>query len=776
MKRTRFALAAFFGTFGAAAQVVGFSYGQRNPVKEFEPVPIRCICPQELAELRAQGIKLAAGLMLPAARSVVENLPSVPIPAAQSSIDAGDAFGYQERNPRYGFNVIADFIGESKLNEPAPNWSPLVSEHAALAKNNCRAKKNAKTKLSIIHHEAPVEAPPVEPSAGVAANSPQGAGHDQITYEAAFYDEFGYGGIDGYGYPFNEGARQVSSRRTAAPAEPIGAMGSLNSAGSLNNTGRLHGTGSLSGSGNLGGHGNLSAVGPIIGVGPLTGHSRLTESGPLSGAGPLSVEGRLGGGGPLTGAGLLTEQRQLNSGTLSGTGPLGGMGFMGRQGTLSGRGSFNGQGNLKDAGPLRGEGLLNSGGPLQGQGQLDGRGSLNGSWLFRGTGPVEAPPVDEADIDPFWPERYQPIAPLSVVLQDPALSAGHDEALRINYANDGLHPQGSCPVVGTVKPAPMEEQLSEQDYGCGSVAVSAAAPAAPACTRHRPFGFADAYQCPLADECHDLLDDEVEHKEAAPAAVAPADAAEYDYDDTYGIYDGPCYPYLGEDACEDVDYLGPGVCLPACPASATRHDDTPVEAPPCTQQGCGYWYDFDGYDACQEQTDFAGEEEYDYDYDYGYGFEASDDGIPFGNIHSAPAFDDVSEFDDWDYDCYGECYLTPASKAMDNPSVEISSAQAERLVEVAVNWVRNVSAGMQQVQQKVHDLAASLVETTFDVAPWESPLAPVERTAELKKVDLAPATGKAFGPQPATEPGFQLLPMPQRLPEFMFPAEQDLGL
>ncbi len=773
MKRTRFALAAFFGTFTAAAQVVGFSYGQRPPVKHFEPISVRCTCAEELAELRSQGFKMSAGLMLPAARGIMEGLATSPIPRAQPEREMLDHFGYQEPGAWYGFNVCADRAEAGHNDGVAPNWSPLADQPPVLAKKNRASKQaaaqlNAKSSLKIARDGRPVEAPPVE----VSQSSVEDEG---ATYEAALYDEFGAGGFDGAGYPFHEEVHYAQTRRSAAPAQPIQSYGSLSGQGGLNQVGNLHGQGNLGGTGNLGGGGPLSAIGPMIGVGAFTGHSRLTESGPLDGAGPLSVDGRLGGGGLITGNGPLGGMRQLNSGTLSGTGPLGGMGHLGGDNTLNERGPYNGAGNLPGAGPMQGRGSLNSRGPLQGQGQFDGNGPLNnGSWLFRGTGPVQPQGEVAPSHDPRLPGNRADMS-LAATLQDPALSAGELEAIRINDANDGLHAKGRCALIDLAGTLPTTaESISRESDACSSQAVDTQADVDHTCPARQVFGVANEYRCPLGEECADPF-----AVDADPVRVESADAAEYDYDDTYGVYDSECNPYLGEDACEDYgSQCGNGLTHAEAAAEA------PVDAPPCQQQGygCGYWDDFDAYEYSPpvkknaEATDRAPGEadaasstgvdpyDYGYEYDYEYGY----DGDLYGQSYKVPVYDSTE-----DYDCYHEQRHCPAP-AHSEGEPSIPADQAQRVLDVTMGVVRGVGEAMRQVQQRLQTFAEIFVQVDTDMAPTESPLAGASRAVSLEKADFAPATGSAYGPEPAG-PRFQLLPMPKQLPEFMFPAEHELG-
>src|SRR5690606_34373493 len=119
---------------------------------------------------------------------------------------------------------------------------------------------------------------------------------------------------------------------------------------------------------------------------------------------------------------------------------------------------------------------------------------------------------------------------LAATLQDPALSDGEREAIRINFANDGLHPEGRCAMLDIASTLPTTaESFSQESDACPTQGVSIQADVVPTCPSRQVFGVADEYQCPLGKPCTDPFAVDVDDD----SVVEDADAAEYDYDDTY---------------------------------------------------------------------------------------------------------------------------------------------------------------------------------------------------------------------------------------------------
>lgn len=543
MKRTRFALSAFFGTFTAAAQVVGLSYGGRPAAKEFDPIPVRCICPQELAELRAEGARLTSGLLPPAARAVLGQLPAATISTARAELPSHDAFGYQEKPADYGYNVFAHLAAKCRPatvtqppahDEIAPSWSPLEAADNLLGLTKPQREEVApawsplEEKVADIfdYLPGPVEAPapqtqPQQPSSRRQVERPAAPAQPVISSRRQTANaDYGYGvwqGFDGHGYPYVD--RSLNRGAIHAVTRPIGGGGNLAAA-----------RGPLGGTGNLG-----AAAGSIGSQSALASQAPLGTSGPLSGSGPLSSHGFLSGVGPLTG-----------------TGPLSGIGHLSGSGNLRGNGSLTGQGHLNGGGILGG-----GGGPIGG-----------GSDAPLGDGASLPLPGPAGDVAPFHSPTQdkleRDLADLRKGLDATQLvaksltgaeqaspttapdyaddSAVIDEAMRINLANDGLH-SGTCPIIESMAAKVAQQAQCHR----GKVAPSTCPKQDEAIETGVAVDSVDRELCPLAADADPFLVDTADAADTAirndsEAMVAP-ETVDYEYDDTYGIYDDACQPY-----------------------------------------------------------------------------------------------------------------------------------------------------------------------------------------------------------------------------------------
>ncbi|GEM_PF-1401806 len=833
MKRTRFALSAFLGTFTAAAQVVGLSYGGRPAAKEFDPIPVRCVCPEELAQIRAESARLAAGLMLPTARGIVDQWSAgVTAVAPEKAASYLDAFGYQEKRAAYGYNILADLAAKYQAaavtvapdrDEVAPEWSPLEEKVGDIFDYLPKTSGNAAQAKSDS---------PAQPPASLQRPATQ--------LPAAGYSL--WRGYDGFGYPYVDHSLKRGPIHAVTP--PIGGGGMLGATGPLGGTGMLG-----------------AAAGPIGSQSALGNNAPLGAGGPLSSSGPLSSQGFLSGVGPLTG-----------------TGPLSGIGII------------SGSGNLNGSGPLTGQGHLNGGGILGGGGGPLGGGSTaplgDGAGAAQQVEPPQAANQDKLKRDLADLVRYM------------GWVASLDEAMRINLANDGIHSR-QYPIVESVAPkaaALVEPKYCDlADYGesCPGQALDMDADDA-----------ADSEDCPLAAEDDPFLYD----GDASPAA---ADPAEYEYDDTYGIYDednaeyqvsvpaaamndsaevedaasdaaedatadeakdeavssntagedaaamdaeGPScrdeadwhyrpgrynsYPnhcpysgaYIGESY--DNEFASANAPLAAAPAPtaddadaaieadvadepAADEADVPVEASPMETAPAEASQNFTALDAAYEAY---GIYDYGYDYDgfdeYGYnvyGNELADDKCnyvddeavdsPEGRacegsdycdeadlyqetseaiddcLGDAPDLSDEALLHGPEYDCYGERAAADESPvAAPAPGPEYYHAMNQAAANATLQAVEDLVAIIEGVSCQLHALADEISQMDLNVAdPAAALTAETERTVEVEKADFAPVTGNQYGPAlaPADE---QLRPMPRELPTFVFPAEFDLGI
>lgn len=817
MKRTRFALSAFFGTFTAAAQVVGLSYGGRPAAKEFAPIPVRCVCPEELAQLRAESARLAAGLMMPATRGVMDQWAAGVTTAAPEKVASQfDAFGYQEKRAAYGYNILADLTAKfqpatvsvvPERDEVAPAWSPLEEKVGDIFDYLPKSNANASQ---------------AQPAAAQPASSRR---QDSAAPMAGYSLWRGY---DGFGYPYVDHSLKRGPIHAVTP--PIGGGGMLGARGPLGGTGMLG-----------------AAAGPIGSQSALGNNAPLGAGGPLSSTGPLSSQGFLSGVGPLTG-----------------TGPLSGIGII------------SGSGNLNGSGPLTGQGMLNGGGILGGGGGPLGGGST--APLGDGAGPVKQEAASQPDANDKLKHD------LADLVRYMSYIASIDEAMRINLANDGIHSR-QCPVVDP--PAPKTAAEVDPKY-CDLADFGETCPG--------QVLDVDADEDPFLND-----------GDASPVAAEPVD---YEYDDTYGIYDDDCTAYqvsmpaapateadaveagqaedaadegsadasaeaaadeVGEAADDDADYPRcrdeawhyragrynsyPNHCpysgayigecydsefaaadapLAAAPAPTAESDsdaaaneapaddaaadaaDGPVEAPPMETAPAEASQNFTSLDAAYEEYGL-----YDYDGfdDYGFGYGAYDEpvddkcqyvddaadaegaceGVDYCDeadlnyddaefiddciSDEAGLNDDAANADDQsllhgpEYDCFGErLAVEEAPVAAPAPGPEYYEAVNMAAADAALEAVESFVAFVQGMHEQLHALAAELGEVQINFQdPAAALTADTERAVDVEKANFAPATGNQYGPAlPSADE--QLRPMPRELPSFMFPAEFDLGI
>ena len=822
MKRTRFALSAFLGTFTAAAQIVGLSYGGRPAAKEFAPIPVRCVCPQELAQLRAESARLAAGLMMPATRGVMDQWAAGVTPAAPEKVASQfDAFGYQEKRAAYGYNILADLTAKFQpasvslaplRDEVAPSWSPLEE------------------KVGDIFDYLPKSSAAASQAQPAAAQPASSRRQDAVAPMAGYSLWRGY---DGFGYPYVDHSLKRGPVHAVAP--PIGGGGMLGARGPLGGTGMLG-----------------AAAGPIGSQSALGNNAPLGAGGPLSSSGPLSSQGIISGVGPLTG-----------------TGPLSGIGI------ISGSGNLNGSGNLT------GQGMLNGGGILGGGGGPLGGGST--APLGDGAGPLKR----DAAPQPLANDKLK--NDLADLVRYMGYVASLDEAMRINLANDGIHSR-QCPIVD--RPAPKAAAAFEPEY-CDLADFGETCPGQ---VLDVDADDADADICPLAAEADPFLED----GDASQTATDPVD---YEYDDTYGIYDedytdfqvstpaapateadaveagqaedavedaaeegsadasaeaaaeeaadeDAAYPrcrdeawhyrsgrynsypnhcpysgaYIGE--CYDSEFAAADAPVAAAPAptadsdSAAAADDAaeaegPVEAPPMETAPAEASQNFTSLDAAYEEYGLYDYDGYD-DYGYGaYDVEPADDKCNYVDDAAAAEgacegadycdeadlnYDDAEFIDDCisdeaglnddganandqallhgpEYDCFGErLAVEEAPVAAPAPGPEYYEAVNMAAAEATLEALENLVVFIQGMQEELHALAAELGEVQINFQdPAAALTADTERAVDVEKADFAPAAGNQYGPAlPSADE--QLRPMPRDLPSFMFPAEFDLGI
>jgi len=799
MKRTRFALSAFFGTFTAAAQVVGLSYGGRPSAKEFDPIPVRCICPEELAQIKAEGARLAASLMLPTGRAVVEQWSAGVIHPASPEKAASyhDTFGYQEQRADYGYNVFADLAVKHRLatvsippqrDEVAPSWSPLEEKFGDIF--DYLPKGNSASA------QAQQAAPAQQPVSS----------RRQATQAPAGYAQ--WNGFDGHGYPYVD--HSLKRGPIHAVTRMIGGGGDLAAA-----------RGPLGGSGNLG-----AAAGPIGSQSALGNNAPLGAGGPLSSSGPLSSHGILSGVGPLTG-----------------TGPL------------SGIGNLSGNGNLQGNGPLTGQGSLNGGGILGGGGGPLGGGST--APLGDGAGVLrhKAGPAPAAE-----DKLQRDLADLGRYLDGLATI---DEAMRINLANDGIHGgqwpvvEKVAPKAAANVEAAIDETCPGQVLDVDTADDTVSSKLCPLAAEADPFVYEanasataadtadyeyddtygiydDAYPsyevsmpaAPAYDPCQvaaedEALADETDADSAADEAAGPSCRDEalgnYHSSASNGCYQYNHCPYTGSYRAEryDDDYASVREPLAAAPAptsagSVAADADGPVEAPPVEASSDArgdysaldaayedyglygydgfddYGYDIYGYDSYDGNYDFsagsAGAEEADVCEEVGYCDEAD-------MYHEAAQYIDDCLGDEADldsdllnsettllhgpeYDCYHErTAADEAPVAAPAPGPEYYQAANQAMFDAAAVAVENFVAFVHGMQEELHALATEFGQ--FQVN--HNLAADADLAVNVEKADFAPATGNQFGPA-LPSPDEQLRPMPRELPSFVFPAEFDLGI